>query len=210
MAKQKVSKRTGKPIKAFRLIAGGHEQADPNWEPTDEQVEDAKVRGTVPRAPTQRFVAPAVVHSDKDLVQLCGANKFQYVGHPMQDVGNLGEGIMSDPTPQNLETGFVHPGGQVNTGFQMTTGSPDNFSEASSAAVSPADMEELGVVAEPDQGTKERKGEREPVRGSVPPRAGRDTGRESGKESTKDTHKGGPKDDDGESAVHGKPAPTKK
>lgn len=68
-------------IKEYDLIAGGHVQADPEWEATEEEVENARARATSPRAPLQHFRAPAVVKSDKNLAELF-PEKFRYRGDP--------------------------------------------------------------------------------------------------------------------------------
>lgn len=77
--------KSGKLIREYRLLAGGHIQADPMWKPSAEEIKDAQDRGTSPRAPIQSFTAPAIVKSDKDLVALF-PEKFQYVTDPRQPV----------------------------------------------------------------------------------------------------------------------------
>jgi hypothetical protein len=145
---KKLHKKTGKELNRYRLLAGAHEGSDPDWEPTEDDVEEAKARGTVPRAPVKRYKVGDTVLSDKDLVHMFGANKFQLVGGPAMDRGNLAEGVIGDPTPMNLESGLVHPHGQVNTGFQQT-GGKDAFGNTVSGIISKEELEERGLLPEP-------------------------------------------------------------
>lgn len=164
---KKVNKKTGKPLNKYRLLAGAHEQADPEWQPTEQEFEEAKARGTVPRAPVKRYSVGQTVYSDKDLVHLFGHNKFQLIGNPVEDKGNLGEGVMGDPTPLNLEAGYVHPHGQVNTGFQHT-GAKDAFGNTVSGSISQEELEERGLAAPPPADKSEKlKKQREEARGNL-------------------------------------------
>jgi len=144
----KVNKKTGKAMSRYRLLAGGLEMADPLWEPSEDDVKLAEVRGTIPRAPVVSFNPGDTFYSDKDMVAICGANKVQLIGVPKKGKGNLEEDIESDPTPLTLEDGLVHPAGQVNTGFQHT-GGVDNFGNPISGSISKDELEERGLLPEP-------------------------------------------------------------
>lgn len=73
----------GKPkVQKFRLLASLHEQADREWEPTEEEKEQAKTLGRIIRPPRVCYKAGDIVESEIDLVQKFGGEKFAYLGQP--------------------------------------------------------------------------------------------------------------------------------
>lgn len=73
----------GKPkVQKFRLLASLHEQADREWEPTEEEKEQAKILGRIIRPPRVCYKAGDIVESEIDLVQKFGGEKFAYLGQP--------------------------------------------------------------------------------------------------------------------------------
>lgn len=110
----------------FRLLQSQHYQADPNWKPSAEDKENAKIRGIKLRAPSKKFEAGEVVESDIDLTARFGAEKFAPI------VAKKGKkGTKDDEGEDDKETltgeapTFAAPGGQVAQGKQLTTGSAD-------------------------------------------------------------------------------------
>jgi hypothetical protein len=161
-------KKGGEPTNRFRLLAGIHTGADYSHEFSEEEIELAKDQGRPLRYPSKQYKAGDVIETDKDLVHLFGATKFQYLGPAKgakkgsagasdidaDEEGNAGEGQLTDPTPLNLEEGFVHPHGQVNTGFQAS-GSKDHFNNPVSGSISKQELEERGLIHElPDKSHK--------------------------------------------------------
>lgn len=169
-----VQKKGGGPLNRYRLMAGGHVGADFTHEFSEEEIEIAKTQGRALRYPSKQYKVGDVVESDKDLVHMFGATKFQLLGpakkgkkgaaddSDVDDIdaaeeGNAGQGQLTDPTPQNLDAGFTHPHGQVNTGFQQTGGT-DTFGNPISGPISKAELEEKGLVNElPDKSHKSEK-----------------------------------------------------
>jgi hypothetical protein len=69
----------------FKLLLGSHIQAEPGWEPSDEEKEDAKMRGTKPRAPSRFYRPGEIVETDLDLVARFGPEKFQLISGTPKD-----------------------------------------------------------------------------------------------------------------------------
>lgn len=104
----------------FRLKAGQHVQADPDWEPTKDEVEAAKAANELLRAPsrTYRVEDKEVIVSDVDLVEKFGPEKFEYLsGAPSQHQSaraekagksSLGQLPSSHPSRQGARAGH-HP-----------------------------------------------------------------------------------------------------
>lgn len=86
----------------FRLKAGQHIQADPDWEPTKDEVEAAKATNELLRAPsrTYRVEDKEVIVSDVDLVEKFGHEKFEYLsGAPDRKRAAKAEVKPSAPAP---------------------------------------------------------------------------------------------------------------
>jgi hypothetical protein len=71
-----------KTTRRYKLLAGQHQQADPDWEPSERELKIAERTGIPPRAPTRTYSAGDVIESDNDLVEKLGNGKFAYVGPP--------------------------------------------------------------------------------------------------------------------------------
>lgn len=123
-----------KTLNKYKLLAGCHEQADEEYKFSEEDKQAAKDTGKALRAPVKRFTQGQVVKSSKDLIGLFGANKFQLVG---------ADHLAEEDRSENAQEGFTHPGGQVNTGFQMTKGGPEGNT---SGPVSKEELEERGLL----------------------------------------------------------------
>jgi hypothetical protein len=119
----------------FRLRLGGHEQAPPNWKPSEADLEREKTTGIPTRVPVQRFKAGETFEGptdaegkEIDLVQRFGGEKFEYVdSHRARQIDveqaypkASGEQTKGDPTifAGAERAGYRHPGGQVVEGFQ--------------------------------------------------------------------------------------------
>ncbi len=115
----------------FRLLAGLHVMADPNWEPTEQEQQLAKSQGRILKAPSVTIKAGQVIESATDLVAKCGANHFERLHEGGQPVNaprsgkpgdrlrqhNLENRTWGDPTPENMESGVASaPHGQISTG----------------------------------------------------------------------------------------------
>lgn len=110
----------------FKLLAGQHQQADPDWEPTPAQEKVAERTGVPPRPPTKTFTAGQVVESDKDLVALFGHQKFMRLG------GRKPLGATRGDAPANQPASF--PGGQVSSGRQEATSHRTEEDEAATVS----------------------------------------------------------------------------
>lgn len=151
----------------FKLLAGQHQQADPDWEPSEQDVEIAKTRGVPLKPPTRTYKVGERVESEVDLVKKHGAEKFERIGErrgiPRQqarrpaeaDLDPLGKkvptrggvpaGVESrtpgDPTEEMQEK---HPSlgasGQVAQGFQEAVDQPK--SNVTGGAYVPSEEEE--------------------------------------------------------------------
>jgi hypothetical protein len=135
----------------YRLVAGQHIQADPDWEPDEYAVKQAEATGIAPRAPSRTYNAGDVVESESDLVAKFGANKFQYLGgkgrkddlgpegHTMYQQGAKGPRLPGDPAEELEETSTSHaPHGQVSTGKQSATSTAQS---TTSGPMGPTDEE---------------------------------------------------------------------
>jgi hypothetical protein len=159
----------------FKLLAGQHQQADPDWEPSEEEQEAARTKGIVLKAPTRTYRVGERVESEVDLVKRHGAEKFERIGErrgvPRQqarrpveeDLDPLGKkvparggvpaGVQSrtpgDPTEEMQEK---HPSlgasGQVAQGFQEAVNQPTT-NVTGGAYVPPEEEEEEGEIASP-------------------------------------------------------------
>jgi hypothetical protein len=137
----------------FKLLAGQHQQADPDWEPTPAQEKVAERTGVPPRPPTKTFTAGQVVESDKDLVALFGHQKFMRLG------GRKPLGATRGDAPSAQPASF--PGGQVSSGRQEATSFETEEGEAATVS-GPMDPKksarldrESELEDEPDDGTAE-------------------------------------------------------
>lgn len=109
----------------FKLLAGLHIQADPDWEPSDEDKRLARETGRPPKPPSRTYKMGEVVESDDDLDLKFGTEKFQRLGERRRKVT---PGIGPSRTPGDVSpmvSPAVAPGGQVSTGFQQSTTTPE-------------------------------------------------------------------------------------
>jgi hypothetical protein len=110
----------------FKLLAGQHIQADPDWEPSRQDRLTAETTGRAPRAPSRTYNQGDTVESDTDLVSKFGATKFQLLeggrrrGAARSPGGPEG-GVVTGP----VGPGSVAPGGQVSEGLQECTSLED-------------------------------------------------------------------------------------
>lgn len=105
----------------YKLLAGQHVQADPDWQPTDGQRDESRRTGVRPRPPSRVYNAGQVVVSDSDLVAKFGAEKFQLLGpsRGQRTTAFPGNPMPGDPVPDVGRTSpSAAPHGQVSTGFQ--------------------------------------------------------------------------------------------
>lgn len=151
----KVNKSNGKPLHKFRLLASKHEQADPLWEPNKLEIEEARSRGTIPRAPTQKINAGETFYSDKDLVTLLGSEKVQLLSSGKR-VDDDDDDESEDPVIKDKKKGFAHPGGQVSEGFQHT-GAVDHKGDPVSGPISEEELKERGLLPEPPPDKSEKR-----------------------------------------------------
>lgn len=90
----------------FKLLAGQFIQADPDSpELTAEQIKAGA------RRPSRTYKVGETVESDEDLVAKHGAEKFVFVS--------------GKPKKPKAAAGAAAPGGQVSSGFQSATGTPE-------------------------------------------------------------------------------------
>jgi hypothetical protein len=133
----------------FRLKAGGHIQADPNWERKPSDPPDA-------RAPSVSYKAGDVVESETDLVEKFGATKFErlpgevrrkYPSTYIEDT-KFGKRLPGDPTPEiEAKSPSLGGSGQVAQGHQVAT--PSTADEGRpSAGMSPKLLKEYGGLKE--------------------------------------------------------------
>lgn len=113
----------------FKLLAGLHEQADPDWQRPDDAPPEA-------RAPSRTYRTGEIVESDSDLVDKFGPQKFMYVGESRRKPSSLLDPRIGatdpaedwkpgDPVPElRRKNPSTAPGGQVTSGFQQATGDP--------------------------------------------------------------------------------------
>lgn len=132
-------------------MAGLHITADPDWEPSQEDRENAKVLGRPLRAPSRTYRPGDTVESEDDLVDRHGAQKFQLLeGTPTR--GAKGRGPKHPQTPADVpertmrESPSKFPQGQVSTGHQVAQSPRTGL-----AAPVPQTKEELGDEPQPVQ-----------------------------------------------------------
>jgi hypothetical protein len=118
MAKAKAT--TEQKPELYRLKVGQHEQREPDWEPSREDLAIAERTLVAPRAPTAKYKAGDLVPSPIDLVARFGANKFEYVNQGSRALGD--NPVPAEPAADQDPTHF--PGGQVSSGHQQATGTP--------------------------------------------------------------------------------------
>lgn len=105
----------------FRLLAGQHQQADPDWEPSPDEVQFARDNGVRLVAPSRTYETNDLVECDQDLVARFGEQKFQLVSGkplPLKQVGGKSR-TPGDPSRELMAKNKTKaPAGQVSTGFQ--------------------------------------------------------------------------------------------
>jgi hypothetical protein len=138
-------------VARYKLLAGQHITADPDWQPSQEDRENAKTLGRLLRAPSRVYRAGDIVESEDDLVDRHGAQKFQLLeGTPTR--GAKGRGPKHPQTPADVpeyvmrESPAKFPQGQVSTGHQVASRPGANL-----AAPVPQTKEELGDEPQPVQ-----------------------------------------------------------
>jgi hypothetical protein len=151
----------------FKLLVGQHIQADPDWEPSEEERELAKNAGRALRPPSRVYRAGETVESDTDLVERFGPEKFQMVqdkyrlregvakGRKVQARKGVPEGVETrspgDPTPEIERTSpSVAPAGQVAQGFQGATSPVNTTTPSGPLPVEAAQTEESEESEEAD------------------------------------------------------------
>jgi hypothetical protein len=114
----------------FRVKAGQHIAADPDWQPSEAEIKAQEATGNPPKAPSKVYSQGDIVESDTDLVARFG-EKFEMVGESRR--GRRGPSVYTlgttrlpgDPTPENLrESPSKAPHGQVSTGHPQAETSP--------------------------------------------------------------------------------------
>lgn len=105
----------------FKLLAGIHVQADPKWQPTKAEIEEARANGVKLKAPSVTFKQGDTVESDDDLVAKFGSTKFTLLS---------GKPKVTQPAVR----GYVAPHGQVSQGHQETAGGVPGLQDPIEAA----------------------------------------------------------------------------
>lgn len=113
---------------SYRLLAGQHIGADPDWEPSEEEKEIAKTSGRRLRAPSRTYKPGEVVESETNLAEKFGGEKFAEVtGGKGRRGGKEGKGDSGTTEAGDMPMSpalnpAVFPHGQVLQGTQLTDG----------------------------------------------------------------------------------------
>lgn len=135
----------------YRVKAGQHIQADPDWEPSEAESIREKETGVPTKPRSKVFKKGQVVESDSDLVARFGVEKFEYLGEEKAAKGAKrakkgdGEGGMDQAAAEAahvppLLNQAEFPGGQVSSGFQVASGSKEG---TVSGSMSPEQVKEV-------------------------------------------------------------------